>query len=148
MTEHIRVFIVEKKRKTSDHFDLLRVPRNLNSVFLQLVIVTEYFDRSPDIFTLFEDRGNTVEHVTMIFAMLEPLLDGSICVPAIVSGKSLHWKHVGIIKNFIFFGENSESFARSLVFVKVVFLFREEGGFLNNDLVLLDDVSMSGWQAL
>ncbi len=127
---------------------MLRVSRNLNSVLLQLLIVAEYFDRPPNVFAFFKNGGNSVENITMFLAVIEPLFNGPIVVPAIVSGKSLYWKHVGIVKNFIFFGKNGESLTRSLVFVKVVFLFWEEGGFLYNDLVLLDDVGVAGGKAL
>lgn len=84
----------------------------------------------------------------MLLAVIEPLLNSPIGVPAIVSGQSLYWKHVGIVENFIFFGKNGKSLTRSLVFIKVVFLFREESGFFHNYLVLLDDVGVASGQAL
>ena len=115
---------------------------------MQFVIVTENFDRPPNVFAFLEDGGNAVEHIAMFLAVIEPLINSSIVVPAIVSGQRLNWQHVGIVENFIFFGKYGESLTCCFVLVKVVFLFRKESSFLNNYLVLLDDVSMASGETL
>ena len=84
----------------------------------------------------------------MLLAVIQPLLDGSIIIPAVIARQGFDREHIRIIENFILLGKNSKSFASSFILVKVVFLFRKEGSFLDNGLVFLDDVGMSGRQTL
>jgi hypothetical protein len=89
-----------------------------------------------------------MENIVMLFAMAQPLLDGAVVVPTVIARQGFNGQHIRIIKNFILLCQDSKSFASSFILVKVVFLFGKEGCFFDNSLVFLDDISMSGRQAL
>jgi hypothetical protein len=89
-----------------------------------------------------------VENIVVFFAVLKPLFDCSIIIPTVVPGESFHGEHIWVIKNFVFFGEDCKGFASGLVLIEVVFFFGKEGSFFDNVLVLFNNVSVAGRQAL
>lgn len=89
-----------------------------------------------------------MENIVMLLAMAQPLLDGAVVVPTVIARQGFNGEHIRIIENFILLCQDSKSFTSSFVLVKVVLLFWKEGGFFDNSLVFLDDIRMSGRQAL
>lgn len=76
------------------------------------------------------------------------MLWGAVKFPSVIAGKCLDWGHVGLVENFVLFFKNGERFFGGLVFVEVVFGLGQEGGLLDDEVVLLNDVGVASGQSL
>jgi hypothetical protein len=81
-------------------------------------------------------------------AVLNPLLDGSVLIPGVVSCKNLDSWNTTLVEDFVLLVEESNGISGGLVFVNTCFYLVEEGGFLLNIMMFFDHVCMSCWETL
>jgi hypothetical protein len=88
-----------------------------------------------------------VRLVRALGTVVKPLLDGTILFPSVVSCQDFDSWHAGVSEDFVFFVENGYGFFGLTIFLANFLLFivlGQEGGFFDDVLVLLDQVSMAG----
>jgi hypothetical protein len=92
-----------------------------------------------------------VRLVRSLGAVVEPLLDGAVLLPGIVAGQYLDSGHLRVPEDFVFFLEDGNGLLGSDVLLADLLLLvvlREEGGFLDDVLMLLNEVGVSCWKTL
>jgi hypothetical protein len=149
--ECIRVFCVEEEGETS-HFLLDRLGANRNNLeFVLGPVVTNDLNWAPGVLLVDVHGGESVGLVRSLGTVVEPLLDGLVLLPGIVASQYLDSGHLGVPENFILLFEDGNGFFGGDVLLAdllLLVIFREECGFLNNVLMLLNEVGVSCWKTL
>ena len=73
----------------------------------------------------------------------KPLLNWTITVPGVITGKCLDGQHVWIIKDLVFLRQYGKGLTCRLVFVDLVIFVRKESRFLNHIFVNFNNICMA-----
>jgi hypothetical protein len=151
LLECVRVFGVEEEGEAG-HFLLNGLGANRHN--LELVVgpvVANDLDGAPGVLLVDVHGGEGVRLIGSLGTVVEPLLDGLVLLPGIVTSQYLDTGHLGVPENFILLLEDGNGFFGCDVLLAdllLLVIFREEGGFLNNVLMLLNEVGVSCWKTL
>ena len=80
--------------------------------------------------------------------VVKPLLDSSVLIPSVIARECLDRKQQVVGEDLILLVEDGEGFLGGLVLVYLVVIVMDEGGLLDDILVLLDHICMTRWQSL
>jgi len=76
-------------------------------------------------------------------AVLNPLLNGSVFIPSIISGKDFDSRHAFFSEDFILLVEKSDSLFGCLILIDTDFNLLKEGLFSLDVMMLFNDISVS-----
>ena len=69
-------------------------------------------------------------------AVVEPLFNGAVEFPGVVTRQSLDWEHVGVSEDFVLLVEEGEGLLRGLVLVHLGVIVVEESCFFDNSVMV------------
>ena len=81
-------------------------------------------------------------------AVFDPLLDGPVLIPGIVSGEDLDSRHVGLVEDLVLFVKESDRLFGCLILVNTGLDLVEERGLLLDIMMSFNDICVSGWKSL
>ena len=121
---------------------------DLNQILVGMKVVVEDTDRFPGVFVVTETGANCVGLVGAHFTVTEPVLNGPIRAPSVITGERLFRWRIRILEDLVFAIEDGTSFDGGLVRVNVFLFFTTKLLLVFDVLMGLVDINVSSRQSL
>jgi len=127
---------------------LLPCAADLNQILVGLKVVVEDTDRFPGVLVVTETRADGVGLVGAHLTVTEPVLNGPIRVPSVITRERLFRWRIRILEDLVFAIEDGTSFDGGLVRVNVFLFFTTKLLLVFDVLMGLVDINVSSRQSL